>query len=133
MPSFVVKDSVAFVTGTNKPNGIGRAIVDALLTHGASKVYATARDASQLDELVASHGSGKVVPVTLDVTDVDALADLSSSYPDVTIVVNNAGFAGFKTSIQDVVDPLIEIKTKLHCPNGYRKELCAHLCRLASD
>ena len=62
MPSFNIENSVAFVTGTNKKNGIGRAIVDALIAAGASKVYATARNASQLDELVASH-NGKVVAV----------------------------------------------------------------------
>ena len=66
--SFNIQDSVAFVTGTNKPNGMGRAIVDALLSNGASKVYATARRLSQLDDLVAK-SNGKVVAVELDVTD----------------------------------------------------------------
>src|SRR3569832_1083094 len=50
--SFNIENSVAFVTGTNKPNGIGSHIVRALLEHGAKKVYATARDESQLDYLV---------------------------------------------------------------------------------
>jgi NAD(P)-dependent dehydrogenase (short-subunit alcohol dehydrogenase family) len=56
--SFDVKDCVAFVTGANKKDGIGRAFVDALLSQkeggggGAKKVYATARNVHQLDELV---------------------------------------------------------------------------------
>ncbi|KAI2491276.1 hypothetical protein MHU86_23295 [Fragilaria crotonensis] len=61
--TFQINDAVAFVTGTNKKNGIGRAIVDALLANGVKKVYATARDASQLDELVQTAG-GRVVAVS---------------------------------------------------------------------
>ncbi len=72
MTSYNIQDSVAFVTGTNKKNGIGRAIVESLIAHGAKKVYATARKVSQLEELVAAH-NGKVVAVALDVTDLDAI------------------------------------------------------------
>jgi NAD(P)-dependent dehydrogenase (short-subunit alcohol dehydrogenase family) len=101
MPSFKIQGSIAFVTGTNKPRGIGRAIVEALLSNGASKVYATARTTSQLDDLVAQH-NGKVVAVPLDVTDLDAIAALSESYPDVTIIVNNSGYFSGSTSIGDL-------------------------------
>jgi NAD(P)-dependent dehydrogenase (short-subunit alcohol dehydrogenase family) len=101
MPSFKIQGSVAFVTGTSKPRGIGRAIVEALLANGASKVYATARTTSQLDDLVAQH-DGQVVAVPLDVTDLDAIAALSESYPDVTIIVNNAGYLSGSTSLGDV-------------------------------
>ena len=93
-PSFRIADSVALVTGTNKANGIGSHIVRALLENGASKVYATARQASQLEYLVSELGSNKVVPVELDVTDLDAIAKLPSLYPDVTLLVNNAGIVG---------------------------------------
>ena len=101
MHSFQISDSVAFVTGTNKSNGIGRAIVESLLAHGAAKVYATARDSSQLDDLVAKH-NGKVVAVALDVTDLDAIAALPLSYKDVTLVVNNAGYMARTSSVDDV-------------------------------
>jgi NAD(P)-dependent dehydrogenase (short-subunit alcohol dehydrogenase family) len=46
MKSFDVQDCVAFVTGANKKDGIGRAFVEALLQGGAKKVYATARNES---------------------------------------------------------------------------------------
>lgn len=101
MPSFQVKNSIAFVTGTNKARGIGHAVVDALIENGAAKVYATARNASQLDDLVAEH-KGKVVAVALDVTDLDAIAALPGAYPDVTLVVNNSGYFGGITSIGDL-------------------------------
>jgi short-subunit dehydrogenase len=115
MPSFIVKDSVAFVTGTNKPNGIGRAIVEALLTSGAAKVYATARDKSQLDDLVAAH-HGKVVAVALDVTDLKAIAKLSTLYPDVTLLINNAGYAAFTSTTQDIKGALDEIQVNYIAP-----------------
>jgi NADP-dependent 3-hydroxy acid dehydrogenase YdfG len=65
--------------------------VDALIANGAAKVYATACDASQLDYLVAAHPC-KVVAVSLDVTDLDAIAKLFTLYPDVNLVINNAGY-----------------------------------------
>jgi NAD(P)-dependent dehydrogenase (short-subunit alcohol dehydrogenase family) len=108
MPSFKVQDSVALVTGTNKANGIGQAIVEALVANGASKVYATARHISELDDLVAKY-KDKVIAVQLDVTDLDAIAALSKSYPDVTLVVNNAGYA----SEQPVLGELKEIHTEM--------------------
>jgi NAD(P)-dependent dehydrogenase (short-subunit alcohol dehydrogenase family) len=101
MTSYNIQDSVAFVTGTNRKNGIGRAIVESLIAHGAKKVYATARDASQLEELVAVH-DGKVVAVALDVTDLDAIKSLGAKYPDVTLVVNNAGFNAETSSLGDI-------------------------------
>jgi NADP-dependent 3-hydroxy acid dehydrogenase YdfG len=101
MPSFQVQDSVAFVTGTNKARGIGRALVEALIENGAKKVYATARSTSQLDDLVAKH-NGKVVAVALDVTDLQAIAALPEAYPDVTLIVNNSGYFGGTNSVGDV-------------------------------
>jgi NAD(P)-dependent dehydrogenase (short-subunit alcohol dehydrogenase family) len=101
MSPFQIQDSVAFVTGTNKPNGIGRAIVEALIANGTTKVYATARQASQLNELVAHH-NGKVVAVQLDLTDHEAISKLSETYPDVTLVVNNAGYLSGSTSTGDI-------------------------------
>jgi NAD(P)-dependent dehydrogenase (short-subunit alcohol dehydrogenase family) len=101
MTSYNIKDSVAFVTGTNKRNGIGRAIVESLIEHGAKKVYATARNVSQLEDLVAAH-NGKVVAVALDVTDLDAIQSLGAKYPDVTLVVNNAGLFAATSSLGDI-------------------------------
>jgi len=113
---FQIQDSVAFVTGTNKKNGIGRAIVEALLESGAKKVYATSRESSQLDELVAAH-SGKVIAVELDVTDFDAIEQLSVKYPDVNLVVNNAGFFGMTASVEnDLAVAIKEIEVNYFAP-----------------
>ncbi|MDQ8185828.1 SDR family oxidoreductase [Pelagicoccus sp. SDUM812002] len=91
--SLPIKNSVAFVTGSNR--GIGRAIVEALLERGAKKVYAAARNISSLDSLASSH-PGRVVPVALDVTNADQITDVQKIAPDVNLLVNNAGYAVMK-------------------------------------
>lgn len=116
MPSFTVDGSVAFVTGTNKQHGIGREIVDALLKKGCSKVYATARKVADIQDLVASYDDGKVIPVALDVTDLDAIAALPTLYPDVTIVVNNAGIVAGTSSIGDLDKIKMEILVNYMAP-----------------
>ena len=60
-----IKNTVALVTGTNR--GVGRAIVQALVAAGASKVYAAARNVDGVKDLVASSG-GKVEAIALDIT-----------------------------------------------------------------
>ena len=113
MKSFNFLDQVAFITGTNKKNGIGRAIANALLNAGAKKIYATARDVSQLDDFVKEH-DGKVVAVPLDVTDLEAIKKLPTLYKDVTMVVNNAGY--FSPTQNEVEGALKEIQVNYIAP-----------------
>lgn len=100
-PTFDINHSVAFVTGTNKKNGIGHATVEALVRNGADKVYATARKIDDLVDLAAKY-PGKVVPVALDVTDLASIEGLGRSYPDVNLVVNNAGYLAMQTSLGSI-------------------------------
>lgn len=132
MTSFNIQNSVAFVTGTNKPNGIGRAIVDALLASGASKVYATARHASQLDDLVIE-SKGKVVAIELDVTDLVAIEKLADLYPDVTLVVNNAGYAGVTTSLGDIDTIKTEMAVNYFAPLAIAKAFSGIFAKAASS
>lgn len=88
-----IKGKTALVTGTNR--GMGKVFVQELLNAGAAKVYATARNADALEELVAQ-GNGKVVPVALDVTDQTAIRTVADELRDVDILVNNAGVAHFQ-------------------------------------
>ena len=60
---YKVSGKTALVTGANR--GIGQAIVDALVSAGAAKVYAGARHTADLAPLVARHGA-VVVPLQLD-------------------------------------------------------------------
>lgn len=88
-----IEGQTALVTGANR--GIGRAYVEELLAAGASKIYAAARKRETLEQLVAD-GNGKITPIALDVTKPDQITALAEAHPDVTLLVNNAGFASFE-------------------------------------
>ena len=85
-----ISNSVAFVTGTNKKNGIGREIVKALLAQGAKKVYATARDAEQLKELTAT--DDRIVALSLDMTKKDVGSLHSIDKLHLLFVIHYAAF-----------------------------------------
>ncbi|MCK4870572.1 MAG: SDR family NAD(P)-dependent oxidoreductase [Gammaproteobacteria bacterium] len=89
---------VVFVTGANRRNGIGRALVEEAIKRGAKKVYATARNISQLDDLVARF-QGKVVPIELDVTNLEHIQRTAQRANDTQVLVNNAGVSGFSGCI----------------------------------
>lgn len=94
MPRLSVKNLVVFVTGANRVRGIGRALVEEAIKRGAKKVYATARDVSQLEDLVANF-HGKVVAVELDVSNQEQIRRVAGEASDTQILINNAGAAGF--------------------------------------
>jgi NAD(P)-dependent dehydrogenase (short-subunit alcohol dehydrogenase family) len=79
-----VQGAVALVTGANR--GLGAAYVNALLDHGAAKVYAAARDITTIKD-------PRVTPIQLDVTDPASIAAAAGQAKDVTILINNAGIS----------------------------------------
>lgn len=79
-----LSEQTIFITGANR--GLGLALAREALARGARKVYAAARDPST----VTLPG---VVPVRLDVTREADAAQLAVQYPDVTVLINNAGIA----------------------------------------
>jgi NAD(P)-dependent dehydrogenase (short-subunit alcohol dehydrogenase family) len=85
--AFRIAGTTALVTGANR--GIGRALVEALLARGATKVYTTARRPEALAEAVAASG-GRVVPLKLDVTRPE---DVRAAAADVRLLFDNAGVA----------------------------------------
>ena len=96
--SIQVKDKVALVTGANR--GIGRAIAESFLEHGAKKVYLAVRNPESTIELAQKYGE-RVVTLQVDVSNADSIASLAQSAQDTQIVVNNAG-------ILRTADPLAE-------------------------
>jgi short-subunit dehydrogenase len=97
-----VSNAVALVTGANR--GIGSAFVAELLKRGVKKVYLAARDTTSLRELLKANDP-RLVPLPLDVTDPDQVAAAASVAKDVTLLINNAGFAAFEGAISaDTLD-----------------------------
>ena len=86
--SIEIKGKIALVTGANR--GIGKAIVESFIEHGAKKVYLAVRDIKKTDALVAEYGD-KVAPVYVDISKPESIAKLVPLVTDVQIMVNNAG------------------------------------------
>jgi len=91
-----IKGRTVLVTGANR--GIGKALTEGFLEHGAKKVYAGVRDPSSAADLLDKH-AGRVTSVTLDITNSAAVDEAARVATDVEIVVNNAG-------VLRLVDPL---------------------------
>lgn len=79
-----ISGSVALVTGANR--GLGRHFVEQLLSRGAKRVYATARN----PDSIATEG---VERLALDITDPEQVAAAAAQAGDVTLLVNNAGIS----------------------------------------
>lgn len=76
------------VTGANR--GLGVQFVEELLSRGADRVYAAARDIDALVPLTSRHGQ-RVVPVRLDLTDPGQIREAVERHPDIDVLVSNAG------------------------------------------
>ena len=91
---FSLAGRTALVTGGSR--GIGRMIVEGLLSAGCARVYITARKEAQLAETVSALGD-RVIGIPMDISTVagcEALAkDLASREERLDILVNNAGAA----------------------------------------
>lgn len=91
-----IQNTIALVTGANR--GIGKTIVETLITHGAAKVYAAVRDLSSAQGLVDQFGD-KIIPIKIDLGDPESIRAAAEVAADVQIVVNNAGVLKNATAI----------------------------------
>jgi len=99
------------VTGANR--GIGRALVESLLAHGAARVYATARHEADL-EAIAGLDRQRIVALPLDVTDIAQLARIAEATQDVNLLFNNAGVLDFG-SVLDAPDEAFRRNFDVNC------------------
>lgn len=93
--------STALVTGANR--GLGREFAQQLLARGATKVYATARNAGTID-------LDGVETLQLDITDPASVAAAARRASDVTLVVNNAGVSTYQNLVTGDLD---QIRTEM--------------------
>ncbi|MEU8076070.1 SDR family NAD(P)-dependent oxidoreductase [Catellatospora citrea] len=91
-----INASTALVTGANR--GLGRALVDALLSRGVDRVYAAARDPRTV------RADDRITAVTLDVTDRASIDNLAAIALDVDLLINNAGAAAFAPALDADLD-----------------------------
>jgi len=82
-----IAGATALVTGANR--GLGHALVEALRGARCRKVYAGAR---RVADVARNNG---IEPIELDITNADQVATAAARCSDVTILINNAGVAGF--------------------------------------
>src|SRR5689334_16180779 len=95
---FSLKGRVALVTGGSR--GIGKMIAAGFLSHGAAKVYITARKAGPCEatarELTAEFG-GECIALPIDISTLAGCDQLASEFGKresrLDILVNNAGTA----------------------------------------
>jgi NAD(P)-dependent dehydrogenase (short-subunit alcohol dehydrogenase family) len=99
--SFDISNKIALVTGANR--GIGRAIVESFLAHGAKKVYLAVRNVDSTKALVEEYGE-KLVPLQVDIGDKQSIQNLAANAQDVHIVVNNAGVLETATPLSGNVE-----------------------------
>jgi NAD(P)-dependent dehydrogenase (short-subunit alcohol dehydrogenase family) len=85
------ESSVALVTGAG--SGVGLALVRELVARGAPKVYAAVRDPSHVDPELTGLVAQGVEVVPLDITDPAQVAAAAAHCSDVSLLVNNAGYA----------------------------------------
>jgi NAD(P)-dependent dehydrogenase (short-subunit alcohol dehydrogenase family) len=87
MKAHRIQGAVALVTGANR--GIGQALIEALLSRGVKKLYATARNPQSLGAV----RDARLVSLRLDVTDAEQLGAVAEATADVELVFSNAGVA----------------------------------------
>ncbi len=83
-----VENKVALVTGANR--GIGAAIVESFIKHGAKKVYLAVRNPESAKSLEEKFGN-KVETLQADLSDAGSIKRLAKQANDTEILVNNAG------------------------------------------
>lgn len=105
--SIDIRNKIALVTGANR--GIGKAIVESFIQHGAQKVYLAVRNLETTNDLVSQYGD-KVEPVKADLADPESIEALALVANDVDIVVNNAGVLQSTELLSDDIEKALDFE-----------------------
>ena len=115
--------NIAIVTGAS--SGIGKSFLKTIIKERGifggvpfDEVWAVARRADKLNEIIDSLGDDRVLPVTCDLSDPDNLAELeeqlAAEKPQVGRLVNCAGI-GFKGAVEDQTAKALEDTLDINC------------------
>jgi NAD(P)-dependent dehydrogenase (short-subunit alcohol dehydrogenase family) len=121
-----IHNKVALITGANR--GIGRAIVESFLNHGAKKVYLAVRNPDSTKTLEDKYGD-KVVTLHVDVSNSDSIKQLAEQANDVDIVVNNAGIMKIASPLSEDAEHALRSELEvnvfglLHVANAFAETL----------
>ena len=121
-------DNTIFITGGG--SGIGRGLAEALHRKG-NKVIIGGRNRERLDEVVAANPG--MAAIEIDIADAasieSAAARLVKDYPDLNVLINNAGIMLFDSASgrQDDARMLDTINTNLTGPIRLTSALIEHL------
>jgi NAD(P)-dependent dehydrogenase (short-subunit alcohol dehydrogenase family) len=100
--SYDISNKTALITGANR--GIGKAIVETFLQHGAKRIYVGVRSLDKAADLVDAHGD-KVIPIAIDYEQPDTITAAAQIAHDVEVVVSNAGvLIGANVMAPDVIE-----------------------------
>lgn len=85
--SFDITGKTILVTGANR--GIGKAIVETFIEHGAGKIIAAVRSPESAQPLIDAHGD-KIEVLQMDLGDAASIQEAANSVEHVDMVINNA-------------------------------------------
>ena len=85
--SFDISGKTILVTGANR--GIGKAIVETFLEHGAGKIIAAVRSPENAQPLIDAHGD-RIEVIQMDLGDAASVQAAADAVEQVDMVINNA-------------------------------------------
>lgn len=109
--TYNINNKIILVTGANR--GIGKALVESFIEHGAAKVYAAVRKLENAAPLVEKYGD-QVVSIQIDLADPQSIFSAAETAKDVQVVVNNAGIYTNSTPLSDNAIAALESEMKIN-------------------
>ncbi|MDX2215009.1 MAG: SDR family oxidoreductase [Oculatellaceae cyanobacterium bins.114] len=94
-----LEGAIALVTGAN--GGIGQYYIQGLQGSGVTRIYAGARNPDSLKDIVETDPD-RIIPISLDITDEASVNAAAIAYPDVNLLINNAGVGFNQRLVADI-------------------------------